>query len=173
MDPIDICWMDHPKLYPMPMSHQDLIIAIAYSMVYQTNYHKTPKCKKHTGTIGHQDGNIWSPWWRHQMETFSALLALCAEDSPVTDEFPSQRSVTQSFEVFFDLGLSNRLSKHSWGWWFETPSCPLWRHCNGYLSLENSKNFTESQKWPSAMLTLSSGQLEALIWLRGRVLIGL
>ena len=53
MDPIDICWMDHPKLYPMPMSHQDLIIAIAYSMVYQTNYHKTPKCKKHTGTIGH------------------------------------------------------------------------------------------------------------------------
>ena len=30
------------------------------------------------------------PWWRHQMETFSALLALCEGNSPVTGEFPSQ-----------------------------------------------------------------------------------
>ena len=41
-------------------------------------------------------------WWRHQMETFSALLALCAGNSPVTGEFPKQRSVTRSFDVFFD-----------------------------------------------------------------------
>ena len=40
------------------------------------------------------------PWWRHQMETFSALLALCAENSPVTSEFPSQRPVTRIFDVF-------------------------------------------------------------------------
>ena len=46
-------------------------------------------------------------WWRHQMETFSALLALCAGKSPVTGEFPSQRPVTQSFDVFFDLCLNN------------------------------------------------------------------
>ena len=26
--------------------------------------------------------------------------------------------------------LNNRLSKQSWGWWFETPSCPSQRHCN-------------------------------------------
>ena len=37
------------------------------------------------------------------METFSVLLALCAGNSPVTGEFPSQRPVTQSFDVFFDL----------------------------------------------------------------------
>ena len=30
------------------------------------------------------------------METFSALLAVCEENSPVTDEFPSQRPVMQS-----------------------------------------------------------------------------
>ena len=42
-------------------------------------------------------------WWRHQMETFSALLALFAENSLVTGEFPAQRPVTQSFDVFFDL----------------------------------------------------------------------
>ena len=47
-----------------------------------------------------------------------------------TGEFPAQRPVTRSFEVFFDLGLNERLSKQSWGWWFETPSRPLWRHSN-------------------------------------------
>ena len=46
-------------------------------------------------------------WWRHQMETFSALLALCAGNSPVTGEFPSQRPVTWSFVVFFDLRRNN------------------------------------------------------------------
>ena len=39
-------------------------------------------------------------WWRHQMETFSALLALCARNSPVTGDFPSQGPVTRSFDVF-------------------------------------------------------------------------
>ena len=72
-------------------------------------------------------------WWRHQMETFSALLTLCAGNSPVTGEFPAQRPVTRSFDVFFDLRLSKRLNKQSWGWWFETLSHPLWRHCNVYL----------------------------------------
>ena len=67
-------------------------------------------------------------WWRHQMETFSALLALCAGNSPVTGDFPAQRPVTRSFDVFFDLCRNKRLSKQ--GWWFETLSCSLWRHCN-------------------------------------------
>ena len=70
-------------------------------------------------------------WWRHQMESFSAQLALCAGNSPATGEFPAQRPVTRSFDVFFYLCLNKRLSKQSWGWWFETPSCSLWRHCNG------------------------------------------
>ena len=64
------------------------------------------------------------------METFSALLALCAGNSRVTGEFPSQRPVTRNFDVFSDLRLNKRLSKQSWGWWFETSSCPLRRHCN-------------------------------------------
>ena len=52
-------------------------------------------------------------WWRHQMETFSALLDFCAGNSTVTGEFPSQRPVTQSFDVFFDLCLNKQLSKQS------------------------------------------------------------
>ena len=35
------------------------------------------------------------------METFSALLAICAGNSPVTDELPTQRPVPRSFDVFF------------------------------------------------------------------------
>ena len=70
-------------------------------------------------------------WWRHQMEIFSALLAICAGNSPVPGEFPTQRPVTRSFDVFFDVHPNKRLSKQWWGWWFETPSCPLWRHRNG------------------------------------------
>ena len=52
-------------------------------------------------------------WWRHQMETFSALLVLCEGNPAVTGGFPSQRSVTQSFDVFFDLRLNKRLRKQS------------------------------------------------------------
>ena len=73
----------------------------------------------------------YSAWWRHQMETFSALLAICAGNSPVPGEFPTQRPVTRSFDVNFDLRPNKRLSKQSWGLWFETLSRPLWRHHNG------------------------------------------
>ena len=73
---------------------------------------------------------LWLTWWRHQMETFSALLVICVGNSPVPGEFPTQRPVTRSFDVFFDLRLNKRLSKQSWGWWFETQSRPLWRHRN-------------------------------------------
>ena len=123
---------------------------------------------------------IFFTWWCHQMETFSALLTICAGNSPVPGEFPArwwfetpsrplwhhsnelpqfdmmtssngnifrvtgplcgeftgpgefptQRPVTRSFDVYFDLRLNKRLCKQSWGWWFETLLCPLWRHSN-------------------------------------------
>ena len=93
---------------------------------------RSPSC---LGCISNHTANLSSdllPWWRHQMETFSALLAFCAGNSPVPGEFPAQRPVTRSFGVFFDLRPNKRLSKQWWGWWFETLSCPLWRHSNGY-----------------------------------------
>ena len=69
-------------------------------------------------------------WWRHQMETVSALLALCAGNSPVTGEFPSKRPVTRCFDVFFDLRLNKHVNRQSRRRWFETSSRSLWRHCN-------------------------------------------
>ena len=90
-----------------------------------------------TGTCSEAIWN-WSLhiWWRHQMETFSALLAICAVNSPVTGEFPAQSSVTRNFDISFDLHLNKRLSKQSWGWWLETPSPSLWPHRNVQIWLE-------------------------------------
>ena len=79
------------------------------------------------------------------METFSALLALCAGNSPVTREFPTQKSVTRSFDAVFDLCLNKRLSKQSWDWWFETPSHSLWRHCNGSVTFRLLRKGVPSQ----------------------------
>ena len=80
---------------------------------------------KYEWQIRHHDNS----WWLHQKEAFSTLLAIYAGNS-VTGEFPTQRPVTRSFDVFFDLRLNKRLSKQWWDWWFETPSRSLWRHCN-------------------------------------------
>ena len=70
------------------------------------------------------------PYRRHQMETFSALPALCVWNSPVPGEFHAQGPMTRSYDVFFDLRLNKRLGKQSWGWQSETSSRPFWRHCN-------------------------------------------
>ena len=86
-------------------------------------------------TPSHHSGVRAHPWWHHRMGTFPALLALCAGNSPVTGEFPAQRSVTWSFDIFFDLRLNKRLRKQSWGWRFETPLRSSWRHCNAGVPL--------------------------------------
>ena len=67
----------------------------------------------------------YGPWWCHQMETFSALLALFAGNSPVTGEFPAQRPVTWSFDIFFDLRLDKR-------WVNNSEADGLRRHCAHY-----------------------------------------
>ena len=96
-------------------------------------------------------GNI--SWWRHQIETFSALLAICVGNSPVPGGFPTQRPVTRSFDVFFDLRLDKRLSKQSWGWWFETLSRLLWRHRNvlSFTQYKTSRacitTYMQSKQW--------------------------
>ena len=60
---------------------------------------------------------------------FRVTGPLCGEFTG-PGEFPTQRPLTRSFDVFFDLCLNKRLSKQTWGWWFETPPWSLWRHCN-------------------------------------------
>ena len=45
------------------------------------------------------------------METFFALQAIGAGNSPVTGEFSAQRPVTRSFDVFCDLRQYKQLRK--------------------------------------------------------------
>ena len=71
-----------------------------------------------------------STWWHQQMETFSALLAFCAVNSPVTGKFASQLSVTRSFDAIYDLRLKKRLNNKSRRRWYETPSCSFLGQCN-------------------------------------------
>ena len=70
------------------------------------------------------------PWRCHQIEAFFALLALCEGNPPVTVGFPAQSPVTRGFNVFFAMCLNKWLGKQSRRRWFETPSRPLWRHCD-------------------------------------------
>ena len=65
-------------------------------------------------------------WWRHQGETFSALLDLYEGNPPVTGGFPSQRPVTRGFDVFlFIIAWTN-------GWANNRDACNLRRHCTHY-----------------------------------------
>ena len=79
-------------------------------------------------------------WWRHQVETFSALLAICAGNSPVTGEFPAQRPVARGF-VFFDLRMHKRLGNQWWNRWFETP----WPHYDVNIMMTRANAVTS--KW--------------------------
>ena len=101
---------------------------------------------------------IWSAWmlmkqphddvikWKH-----FALLALCAGNSSVTIEFPTQRPVMRSFDVFFDLGLNKWLSKQSRCRWFETPSRSLWCQC--YAKEFGWMHYVDSQEQGPLLLT--------------------
>ena len=96
------------------------------------------------------------------METFSALLALCEGNPPGTSRFPSQKPVTRSFDIFFDLRRNKRLSKQSRRRWFETPSRSLWLHCNE--ESENAWRIIQAELFRSKKsLVLESGRGSVLI----------
>ena len=88
-----------------------------------------------------------------------------------------QRLGTRSFDVFLDLRLYKRLSKQSWGWWFETPSLPLWRHRNvsslALLWLHEKSNscglFTLAVR--SASVAMFNLSVRVIAWHRGNTII--
>ena len=108
-------------------------------------------------------------WWRHQMETFSALLAICVGNSPVPGEFPAQRPVTRNFDVFFDLSPNKLLSKQSWGWWFETPSHPFWRHRNAMSIQHESHRPNTPMHRPNTLIELYSNDIFQWVFLNENV----
>ena len=70
---------------------------------------------------------------------FRVTSHLCGEFT-VPRWIPRTKASDAELWYFFDLRPSKCLSKQSWGWWFETPSCPLWRQCNVMFSLPTPAN---------------------------------
>ena len=104
----------------------------------------TSSCLYSTTTFNMSSQSVYDvACWRHRMEAFFVLLALCEENPLYSGGFPSQRPVTRSYKVFFDLRLNKWLSKQSRRRWFETPSRSLWRHCDGKLYCVLSWNYTD------------------------------
>ena len=99
----------------------------------------------------HSAGGKVTAWWRHQMETFSALLALCVGNSPVPVNSP-HKGRWRGALMFSLICFNKQLGKKPWGWWFETPSWSLWRHYN----VETVQSFMPSLRSPSDLILVSS-----------------
>ena len=138
-------------MYVMAESSWCMVVSWTYGAGYSVVYHARVDTLENSELIKYRlishmngstfasplpDGTAWCPllspptdaWWRHQMETFFALLTLCEWNPPVTSGFPSQRQLTRGLDV--DLRQNKRLSKQSRRWWFETTSRSFLRHGN-------------------------------------------
>ena len=126
-----------PLVAPGPVAKTTMVAATHYKAIWAL-----PQCKGLTTVLSFimwipylESPSLYWAWWRHQMEAFSVLLAFCAGNSPLTGEFPAQRSVTRNFDVFFDLRPNQQLRRQWRRWWFETLPRSIWRHCNGQGSV--------------------------------------
>ena len=104
----------------------------------------------HCGKIHHWNHHDDVIKWKHFLRYRPFVRGI--HRSPVNP----QRPVTRSFDVSFDLCLNKRLSKQWWGWWFETPSRPLWRHRNDYGN---------AITWPPEYNFLSTASFFVFAWI--------
>ena len=106
---------------------------------FQVHFLHKKRCKP----TFHTETHIYWNWTHTVQSMFLSMIMMTSSNENIfrvtgplcgeftgPGEFPAQRRVTRSFDVFFDLRLNKRLSKQPWGWWFETPSWSLWCHCN-------------------------------------------
>ena len=113
---MEILYIERPPLYwdgPRMLGYVQILHTLSVKLLLwlSSNTNLWYGCGK---TLSYSTYNLWDhfsySWWRHQMETLSPLLALCAWNPPVTGDFPAQRPATRSFDVFFDLNgwVNNR-----------------------------------------------------------------
>ena len=129
---------------------------------------------------------VWEPSWHqgtgwpfvtgiHQWPMASSLagithddvikwknLAICAGNLPVPGEFPAQRPMTRSFDVFFHLRLNKRLSKQSQGWWFEMLPCPLW--CDSNVFMPNVWHYLKTTDMLVIWISRNSMVIDLILW---------
>ena len=106
---------------------------------------------------------LWKSWWRHRMETFSAFRPFVRgiHRSPMNSPLIGQ---WRGALMFFYLRLNKRLGKQWWGWWYETPSRPLWRHCND-LQQNRTLLATSSELIETDYHSLSFFMTRKLMWI--------
>ena len=71
------------------------------------------------------------PWYRHRMETVSALPVLSEGNPPVIGRFPSPRAINAGLDVIFDISRNKRWNEQSSRRWVET----LNAHCDVIVML--------------------------------------
>ena len=114
------------------------IVTRLFDFVWHTKYHVCQLILKYS-----DEAITWDPlslYWPFVVKIMmtSSTWNIFRVTGPLCGEFTGHRWIPRTkasdaelcFVVFFDLRLNKRLNKQSWGWWFETPSRPLWRHCN-------------------------------------------
>ena len=122
----------HAVISPEPTWYIAVRCPFDISLMWDTVPITDHQTHQHIGYAVYIDHKL--QWCRHQMRTFSASLAICEGNPPVTGGFPSQRPLRPCFDVFYDLcPKKKRLSKHWRRRWFETPLRSLWHHCNATM----------------------------------------
>ena len=140
------------------------IVQAALAAVWPEVFKETPLtgtvCSRYLGVIIFKEFPTYSPLLASHGKMRCAFIMMTSSNGNIfrvtgplcgeltgPGDFPTQRPVTLSFDVFFDLRLNKRLSKQPWGWWFETPSWSLWRHCNDTLG-SYSRPTIKTHKYP-------------------------
>ena len=100
--------------------------------------HGGPRTRQHKLTVGHDDVIKW----KHFLRYWPFVRGI--HRSPVNSPHKGQWRGALMFSLI--CALNKRLSKQWWCWWFETPSCPLWRHCNVNASTpkQNGRHFADN-----------------------------
>ena len=125
-------WQPFHLLKRSPSSNNSVLLRRNRKLRFTCNHHlslletslpghnsQTPTCA--TGMMTSSNGSI-----------FRVTVHLCGEFTGPR-WIPRTKASDAGFGVFFDMRPNKRLSKQWWDWWFETPSSPLWRHCNGVI----------------------------------------
>ena len=133
--------MKHERHAPLQWCHMSVTNHLQPSCLFR------PTCMRYRNTFDVGGGRIFFPlgiMTSSNGNIFRVTGPLCWEFTG-PGKFPAQRPVTGSFDVFFGLRPNKRLSNQPWGWWFETPSWSLWRHCNGFA--EGNEMHTWSRRY--------------------------
>ena len=119
--PMKTTWVQYHKRY---LSHQILRLALKLLIIRFRSNLPVNFFWRGGGTnlVNIPDVNVMAP----RVARPSAVMISAVDIILV----PSQRLVTRSFDIFYDLCLNKWLSKRSRRWWFDMPSRSLWRHCN-------------------------------------------